>query len=129
MIQLELTVREAMWILSKIESYDTIYDKIGVAFEQALAANNQNTSRNCTVTITNGMSLDNRIPCIKAIRQYTGWDLKKAKEWTDVFTGCWKNDRWTDPSGYDNSIRLKYSCDAENLLQELTALGCEGFLS
>jgi ribosomal protein L7/L12 len=129
MIKLELSVREAMWILSKIESYDTIYDKIGAAFEQALAANNQNTSRNCTVTITNGMDLDNRIPCIKAIRQYTGWGLKESKGWTDDLVGGWKGDRFVAATHHTNSITLKHPNDATSLLRDLTSLGCEGFLS
>ena len=125
MIKLELTIREAMNLATNC--HHDIYERIVQAIETAV--NGENGGRDCTVTITNGMSLDNRIPCIKAIRKYTGWDLKKAKEWTDVFTGCWKHDRWTDPSGYDNSITLKHPNDATSLLRDLTTLGCEGFLS
>ena len=130
MIQLELTIREAMNLATSwaFNNDIVLYHKIVDAFEKTLAIDTSD-NRKRTVTITGGLTLDNRIRCIKHIRHFTGWDLKKAKEWTDVFTGCWKNDRWTDPSGYDNSITLKYSCDAENLLRELTALGCEGFLS
>lgn len=114
MINLQLTVREVMWILSKIDSYDTVYDKIALAFEDALKVN-----RNKTVTITGGMNLNNRIHCIKTIRHYTGWDLKESKDWTDVLVGsCTKN-----------SITLNTPEAAENLLRDLTEKGCEGYLS
>ena len=125
MINVSLTVREALWILSKIESYDTIYDKISIAFEDALKVN-----RNKTVTITGGMTLDNRIHCIKAIRHYTGWGLKEAKDWSDVLVGGWKYDTFVPATpGTKNSVTLSTPEAAENLLRDLTALGCEGYLS
>lgn len=125
MINISLTVREAMWILSKIESYDTIYDKIALAFEDALKVN-----RNKTVTITGGMTLDNRIYCIKAIRTHTGWGLKEAKDWSDVLVGGWKYDTFVPATpGTKNSITLKTPEAAENLLRDLVDKGCEGFLS
>lgn len=125
MIKLELTVREAMWILSKIESFDPIYDKITMAFEDALKVN-----RNKTVTITGGMNLDNRIACIKAIRLNAGWGLKEAKDWTDILVGGWKYDRFVPAeSGTKQSITLSTPDAAENLLRDLVGLGCEGYLS
>ena len=125
MINISLTVREAMWILSKIESYDTIYDKIALAFEDALKVN-----RNKTVTITGGMTLDNRIYCIKAIRTHTGWGLKEAKDWSDILVGGWKYDTFVPATpGTKNSVTISTPEAAENLLRDLTALGCEGFLS
>jgi hypothetical protein len=125
MIKLELSVREALWILSKIESYDTIYDKITLAFEDALKVN-----RNKTVTITGGMNLDNRIHCIKAIRLHTGWGLKEAKDWSDVLVGGWKYDTFVPAThGTKNSITLSTPEAAENLLRDLTEKGCEGYLS
>jgi hypothetical protein len=125
MINISLTVREALWILSKIESYDTIYDKIALAFEDALKVN-----RNKTVTITGGMTLDNRIYCIKAIRNHTGWGLKEAKDWSDILVGGWKYDKFIPASaGVRNSITLKTPEAAENLLRDLVGHGCEGFLS
>jgi hypothetical protein len=125
MINISLTVREAMWILSKIESYDTIYDKIALAFEDALKVN-----RNKTVTITGGMTLDNRIRCIKAIRLHTGWGLKEAKDWSDILVGGWKYDTFVPATpGTKNSVTISTPEAAENLLRDLTALGCEGFLS
>jgi hypothetical protein len=120
-----LTVREALWILSKIESYDTIYDKISIAFEDALKVN-----RNKTVTITGGMTLDNRIYCIKAIRTHTGWGLKEAKDWSDVLVGGWKYDTFVPATpGTKNSVTLSTPEAAENLLRDLVDKGCEGFLS
>jgi hypothetical protein len=125
MIKVELTVREAMWIISKIESYDTIYDKIVNGMEDAL-----NIKHLCTVTITNGMNLDNRISCIKAIRLHTGWGLKESKDWTDALVGGWKYDKFVPASaGAKQSITLKTPEAAENLLRDLAGLGCEGYLS
>jgi hypothetical protein len=125
MINISLTVREALWILSKIESYDTIYDKIALAFEDALKVN-----RNKTVTITGGMTLDNRIYCIKAIRTHSGWGLKEAKDWSDILVGGWKYDKFIPASaGVKNSITLDTPEAAENLLRDLVDKGCEGFLS
>lgn len=125
MIKLELSVREAMNLATNCHL--EIYERIVQAMEAAV--NGEDTGRNCTVTITKGMSLNNRIPCIKAIRQYTGWSLKEAKDWTDSLVGGWKDDRWIPATHHTSSITLKYSCDAENLLRDLTTLGCEGYLS
>ena len=125
MINLQLTVKEAAWIISKIESYDSIYDKIVNALEMALGVN-----QNRTLTITGGMNLDNRIACIKAIRQHTGWGLKESKEFTDLLVGGWKYDKWQPaPDNATQSITLKTPEAAKNLLRDLTTLGCEGFLS
>jgi hypothetical protein len=122
MIKLELSVREAMNLATNC--HHDIYERIVTAFEVALGVN-----QNRTVTITNGMSLDNRIPCIKAIRQYTGWGLKESKEWTDDLVGGWKGDRFVPATHHTNSITLKNPDLAENLLRDLTSLGCEGYLS
>jgi hypothetical protein len=122
MIKLELSVREAMNLATNC--HHDIYERIVTAFEVALGVN-----QNRTVTITNGMSLDNRISCIKAIRQYTGWGLKESKEWTDDLVGGWKGDRFVPATHHTNSITLKNPELAENLLRDLTTLGCEGYLS
>ena len=122
MIKLELSVREAMNLATNC--HHDIYERIVTAFEVALGVN-----QNRTVTITNGMSLDNRIPCIKAIRQYTGWGLKESKEWTDDLVGGWKGDRFVPATHHTNSITLKNPDLAANLLRDLTSLGCEGYLS
>jgi ribosomal protein L7/L12 len=129
MIKLELTVREAMNLATSwaFNNDIVLYHKIVDAFETAV--NGEDVGKNCTVTITKGMSLNNRIPCIKAIRQYTGWGLKETKDWTDDLVGGWKGDRFVPATHHTSSITLKYSCDAENLLRELTTLGCEGHLS
>jgi len=82
MINLQLSVREAMNLATNCNL--EIYERIVTAFEVALGVNQR-----CTVTITGGMTLDNRIKCIKAIRHHSGWDLKTAKDWTDVLVGGW----------------------------------------
>jgi hypothetical protein len=123
MINLQLSVREALDLA--LRSNADIYEKIVNALEVALGVNQR-----CTVTITGGMNLDNRIKCIKAIRLHSGWDLKTAKDWTDYLVGGWKYDKFVPASvGAKHSITLKTPEAAENLLRDLAGLGCEGFLS
>ena len=123
MINLQLTVREAFELSNNCSR--EIYEKIVNSIEIALGMN-----QNRTVTITRGMNLDNRIKCIKAIRHHAGWDLKTAKDWTDVLVGGWKYDKFVPSScGAKNSITLNTPEAAENLLRDLVEEGCEGFLS
>jgi hypothetical protein len=123
MINLQLSVREAMNLATNCNL--EIYERIVTAFEVALGVNQR-----CTVTITGGMTLDNRISCIKAIRLHTGWGLKEAKDWSDYLVGGWKYDKFVPASvGAKQSITLKTPEAAENLLRDLTGLGCEGYLS
>jgi ribosomal protein L7/L12 len=95
------------------------------AIEVALGVNQKRQ-----VTITGGMDTNNRIGCIKAVRMHSGWGLKESKDWTDVLVGGWKYDKFV-PAAHDarNTITLKTPEAAENLLRDLTDLGCEGFLS
>ena len=123
MIKLELSVREAMNLATNC--HHDIYERIVNAFEVALGVNQR-----CTVTITGGMNLDNRISCIKAIRLHTGWGLKEAKDWSDLLVGGWKYDKFVPASvGAKQSVTLKTPEAAENLLRDLVERGCEGFLS
>jgi len=101
-----------------------MFEKIVKSFETALGVDNRRS-----VTITRGMSTDNRIRCIKSIRLATGWGLRDAKEWTDVIVGRYdERGFWVD-GGESNTITLKTPAAAEVLLRDLTSLGCEGFLS
>jgi hypothetical protein len=121
MINIPLTVREAMNLATNCDL--VIYEKIVNAFEIALGV-----YQKCDVTITGGMSTDNRIPCIKAIRLHTGWSLKEAKDWTDVVIGSYGSyNQWVPGKG-KNTMTLKTPEAAENLLRDLAGLGCEGFL-
>ena len=125
MINLELTVREALWILSKCEVYDSTYDKVVSAFEKAMGVN-----QSCRVTVTGGMNTSNRIQCIKAVRLYSGWGLKEAKEWTDGMVGRYDDAGYWRNGGLNQiSITLKNPQAAENLCRDLTALGCQASLS
>ena len=124
MINLSLTVREALWILSKCEVYDSTYDKIVAAFEKSVGVDNR-----CDVTITRGITIDNRISCIKAIRLATGLGLREAKEWSDVVMGRYCSSSGQFVAGMPNTIRLGSTDKAEFLLRQLTTLGCEGYLS
>ena len=127
MINLQLSVREAM-NLATSWAYNNdaeLYHKIVTSFEVALGVNQHRT-----VTITGGMTLDNRIYCIKAIRLHTGWGLKESKEWSDYLVGGWKYDKFVPAAaGAKNSVTLDTPEAAENLLRDLVEHGCEGFLS
>jgi ribosomal protein L7/L12 len=124
MIKVELSVREALNMVSNGCNLD-MFEKIVCALELALAVTQRRV-----VTITGGMSTDNRIPCIKAIRQHTGWGLKEAKDWSDILVGGWKYDKFVPAAAnVRNSITLKTPEAAENLLRDLVEHGCEGFLS
>jgi hypothetical protein len=122
MIKLELTVREAMNLASNC-SLD-LHDKIVTAFEVALGVNQRRR-----VTITGGMSTDNRIMCIKSIREHTGWGLKESKDWTDVIVGRYDPYGVWINGGDKNTVLLKTPQAAEQLLRDLVGRGCEGFLS
>jgi ribosomal protein L7/L12 len=127
MINLQLTVREAMYLASNWAYNNDVelYHKIVNSFEIALGVN-----QNRTVTITGGMTLDNRIYCIKAIRTHTGWGLKESKDWSDYLVGGWKYDKFVPAAaGAKNSVTLDTPEAAENLLRDLVDKGCEGFLS
>ena len=127
MINLQLSVREAM-NLATGWAYNNdveLYHKIVNSFEIALGVNQR-----CAVTITGGMTLDNRIKCIKAIRLHTGWGLKESKDWSDYLVGGWKYDKFVPArAGAKQSLNLPTPDAAENLLRELVGLGCEGYLS
>jgi hypothetical protein len=123
MIDIKVTVAEAIAIANTASN--DLHDRIVSALEVALGVNQRRQ-----VTITGGMSLDNRIPCIKAIRLHTGWGLKESKDWTDILVGGYKWDRFVPAvPGTKQTITLKTPEAAENLLRDLTELGCEGYLS
>ena len=125
MIKLELTVREAMYLATNwaYNNDADLYHKIVNALELAMGVNTR-----CKVTVTN-FNIDNRISAIKAIRLWTGWGLKEAKDWTDVLYGGWDDGGRRLKGASSHSLMLKTPEAAEGLLRDLAALGCEGFLS
>jgi hypothetical protein len=124
MIKIDLSVREALTMISNGCSLD-MFEKIVTALESAIDAKEQHH-----VTITGGMTTNNRIPCIKAVRKYTGWGLKEAKDWTDGMIGHWDAyGVWHKGDLNQISVRLKTTEAAENLLRDLKNAGCEGYLS
>jgi len=126
MIKIDLSVREAM-NLATSWAYNNdveLYHKIVNALELELGENQRRT-----VTITRGMTTDNRIRCIKAVRLHTGWGLKEAKEWTDDLVGRYDSDWGYRGGGRTITTTLKTPEAAENLLRDLAGLGCEGYLS
>ena len=123
MIKIDLTVREAVDLA--IYCPAEMREKIVTALEVALGVNQR-----CAVTITSGMTTNNRIPCIKAVRQHTGWGLKEAKDWTDGMIGRWDAyGVWHKGDLNQISVRLKTTEAAANLLRDLKNAGCEGYLS
>jgi hypothetical protein len=122
MINLQLTVREAMELA--FYAREDMRERITQAFEIALGVNQKRM-----VTITKGMDLDNRISCIKAVRQHTGWGLKEAKDWTDGMVGRWDASGFLIGGGNPITLTAKTPDAAEGLLRDLTTLGCEGYLS
>ena len=124
MIKVEMTVREMMNLAALMGTGSDLVERIICALESETATNQRRK-----VTITCGMSTDNRIPCIKAIRLHSGWGLKEAKEWTDVLVGKYDARGFWMSGGESNTITLKTPEAAETLLRDLTNLGCEGFLS
>jgi hypothetical protein len=122
MINLQLTVREAMELA--FYAREDMRERITQAFEIKLGVNQRRR-----VTITKGMDLDNRISCIKAVRQHTGWGLKEAKDWTDGMVGRWDASGFLCGGGNTITLIAKTPDAAEALLRDLTSLGCEGYLS
>ena len=122
MIKLELSVREAMNLATNCNL--EIYERIVTAFEVVLGVNQRRM-----VTITKGMSTDNRIPCIKTVRLHTGWGLKEAKDWTDGMVGRYDESGFWRGGGNNISLTTKTPDAAEQLLRDLVGLGCEGYLS
>ena len=111
MIKVEMTVREALSFVTSSHCSVDMFEKIVKSFETALGVDHR-----CSVTITNGMSLDNRLPCIRAIRKHTGWGLKESKAWTDPVTGYYSGSGHWVSGGNDNTLRLKDNETAESLL-------------
>jgi len=122
MIKLELSIREAMNLATNC--HHDIYERIVTAFEIALGVNQRRM-----VTITRGMDTNNRISCIKAVRQHTGWGLKEAKNWSDGMVGRWDESGFWRGGGNPITLTAKTPDAAEQLLRDLTTLGCEGYLS
>jgi len=122
MIKLELSVREAMDLAANC--HQNVYERIVTAFEVALGVNQKRR-----ITITKGMDTNNRIPCIKAVRQHTGWGLKEAKDWTDGMVGRYDESGFWRGGGNPITMTAKTPEAAEQLLRDLTSLGCECHLS
>ena len=122
MINLQLTVREAMELA--FYAREDMRERITQAFEIALGVNQKRM-----VTITRGMDTNNRISCIKAVRQHTGWGLKEAKDWTDGMVGRYDESGYWRGGGNAITMTAKTPDAAEGLLRDLTSLGCEGYLS
>jgi hypothetical protein len=130
MINLSLTIREALWIISKCDVYDSTYEKIVSAIEKAV----QNPPLGTNVTVKS-IPQDNFISAIRIIRRYTNWGLKDTKDWLDVVRGSWQsNGHWEDgvyvsagtySGGKPNTLTIPYGRDAITLAAELREIDCE----
>ena len=123
MIKIEMSVRESLNMIANGCSLD-MFDKIVTSLEVALGVNQRRR-----VTITGGMTTDNRIRCIKVIREHTGWGLKESKDWTDVLVGRYNESGFWSGGGHPNTMTLKTPEVAEQLLRDLTSQGCVGHLA
>ena len=119
MINLSLTVREALWILSKCEVHDSVYDKVVIAVEKAIT----NPPNGTHVTVKS-VPQDNFISAIRIIRNYTRWGLKDTKDFLDVVRGPWLN-TGSYAGGKPNTLTVTFGRDAIALAEELRGIGCE----
>lgn len=117
MINIEMTVREAVSLASDQGISGDLYEKIVRAIEVACGESLMN------ITLRS-MPVDAMIPCIKALRLATGWGLKESKDFCDVVRG--KPDWNTNicRGGTPNTLRLK-SKAGKKLFNEWKALGCD----
>lgn len=109
MINLSLTVREALYILERCGNDDNLREKVVAAIEAVTTGEKTGT----TVVITKGVHRDNLIRCIQIFRTLTGLGLHESKEWFDTVP---------------NTIRLTTPARANDLLKDLVSLGCAGYI-
>lgn len=118
MINVDMTIREAIALVSSSFCTGDLYEKIVKAIEKECGESDIN------VTLRS-MPANAIIPCIKALRLATGWGLKESKDFCDVVRG--RADGWnqnTYTGGTPNTLILKQK-DANTLVKEWRALGCD----
>lgn len=86
MINIEMTVREAVLLANKCDDYGgdegrNLRDRIIKALESATG--NANLIVACRGVNYVGQYWDKKIPAIKSLRLATGWGLKESKEWVE----------------------------------------------
>lgn len=117
MINVDLTIREAISLVSSAACTGDLYERIVKAIEKECGDGDIN------VTLRS-LPLHAMIPCIKALRLATRWGLKESKDFCDVVRGYdrWNNGTYT--GGTPNTLKLKQR-DANTLVKEWKALGCD----
>ncbi len=118
MIALNLTIREAIGIAAAPGCSHELYDRIVAAIEK------QCGDGSWQVTIKT-VSVNDRLNAIKAIRFYTGWGLKEAKDMVDDVM-AWNRQPGT---GIPRSIIIRSGDTAHSLMSELEDLGVIAELS
>ena len=116
MINVDMTIREAISLVSSSFCTGDLYEKIVKAIEKECGESDIN------VTLRS-MPDNTIIPCIKALRLATRWGLKESKDFCDVVRG--RPDGWNHyTGGTPNTLTLKQK-DANALVKEWRALGCD----
>lgn len=117
MINVDLTIREAISLVSSSFCTGDLYEKIVKAIEKECGDGDVNvTLRSLPAGAT--------IPCIKALRLATRWGLKESKDFCDTVRGYDRFNQGTYTGGTPNTLTLKQR-DAKTLVQEWRALGCD----
>jgi hypothetical protein len=124
MLKIELTVREALSVLSQVDSHGELYEKIVLALEIATGTEKADAKTSSFESfrvkhsgIQQGLTAQqwaSRIQAIQAFRLFSGWGLKDSKDWIEnpMYGG--------DPS-YSPVSDLKR---AKILADKLNFLGC-----
>jgi hypothetical protein len=116
MINVEMTVREAVWLATQSESNIDMYNRIITALEVKYGEFK-------VVMTVRHVPRDNFIPCIKILRSHLGWGLKDAKDWLDVVRGRWSSYENEYVDGKSNCL-TKESDVIVKMASELRSQGC-----
>ena len=116
MINIGMTIREAIAMASSSSCTGDMYERIVAAIENAC---NESTTN---VTLR-WFPSHQMIPAIKALRLATGWGLKESKDFCDVVRGRYLQDG-VYTGGTANTLRLS-SEKARDLVAGWKALGAD----
>ena len=120
-INVNLTIREAILLLSGGEVSNTLCEQIIKAIEDKCGCTT-NSSDNLNLTLKS-FHPASKISVIKSLRAATGWGLKESKDFIDVVQGVWQNDG-SYIGGAPNTLKSSRTV-IEQLNKELVLLGCE----
>lgn len=117
MINIGMTIREAIAMASSSSCTCDMYERIVTAIENACGE--------ATLNVTlRSLPSHQMIPVIKALRLATGWGLKESKDFCDVVRGTRYVSDGVYAGGTPNTLRLKSEA-ARDLVSGWKALGCD----